>query len=35
MWQVGGGYKYVQGFGGEDLQERDHLEDLGTSGWMI
>jgi hypothetical protein len=25
----------IQGFGGGDLMERDHLEDLGVDGWII
>jgi hypothetical protein len=27
--------RFIQGFGGEDLMERDHLEDLGVDGWII
>ena len=25
----------IQGFGGGDLMERDHLEDISVDGWII
>ena len=30
----GGGERYVQGFGGGNLKERDHFEDTGVDGRM-
>ena len=30
-----GGERYIQGFGGGNLREKDHLEDLGIDGNII
>jgi len=31
----GGEERRIQGFGGGNLRERDHLEDPGVDGWII
>jgi len=36
MWQVGGGQKRcIKDFGGENLRQRDHLEDIRADGMKI
>jgi hypothetical protein len=31
----GGSEKYIEGFGGENLKERQNLEDLGVDGRIV